>query len=86
MRLKEIDPGGRPGHKVTVMPKTKGIEYIVDEKGRKKSVVMSYKAYMELMEDFADLRVMEQRRDEPTVSLDTVIAEMKDAGRLPADS
>lgn|GEM_PF-5746029 len=64
------------------MPKAKDIEYIVDEKGRKKRVILTYKAFMELMEDRADLRVMEQRRNEPSVDLETVIQELTDAGRL----
>jgi len=64
------------------VPKAKDIEYIVDEKGRKKRVILTYKAFMELMEDRADLRVMEQRRNEPSVDLETVIQELTDAGRL----
>ncbi len=64
------------------MPKTKGIEYIVDEKGRRKSVVMSYRAFLELMEDCADLQMIERRRNEPSFNLDEVVQELKDAGRL----
>ncbi len=33
------------------MHKTKTIQYLVDEKGRKTSVLMSYKTYRQLMED-----------------------------------
>lgn len=64
------------------MPRMKGIEYIVDEKGRKKSVVMSYRAFTELMEDIADLKVIEERRNESSIDLDVIIAELKDAGKL----
>jgi len=64
------------------MPKVKGIEYIVDEKGRRKRVVLSYRAFRELMEDFADLRMIEARKGEPTFDLDAVVQELKDAGRL----
>jgi hypothetical protein len=64
------------------VPKIDDIEYIVDGKGRKKKVLMSYKAFMNLMEDIADLQVMEQRRNEPRTDLETVIQELKDAGRL----
>lgn len=62
------------------MPKAKTIEYIVDEKGRRKSVVMSYKAYLELMEDLGDLQVKSERQHEPCIDLETVMAEYKDAG------
>ncbi|MBI2843495.1 MAG: hypothetical protein HYX78_08855 [Armatimonadetes bacterium] len=64
------------------MTKTKNIEYIVDEKGRKKAVVMSYKAYLELMEDLDDLRVKAERNDEAPEDFEKVLAELKDAGRL----
>lgn len=64
------------------MPKIEGLQYIVDAKGRKKSVIMSYKAYLQLMEDYDDLRVSRQRSVEPAVDFDTVIQEFKDAGRL----
>lgn len=64
------------------MAETKGIEFIVDEKGRKKAVVMSYKAYQELLEDIADLQAIAERRDEKPESLESVIADLKNAGRI----
>jgi hypothetical protein len=64
------------------MPKTQSIEYVVDEKGRRKRVILSYKAFTELMEDLADLRMIEARKGEPVFDLDAVVQELKDAGRL----
>lgn len=64
------------------MVETKGVEFIVDEKGRKKAVVISYKAYQELLEDIADLQSIAERRDEKSESLESVIADLKNAGRL----
>jgi hypothetical protein len=64
------------------MPRTGNIEYIVDDRGRKKSVVMSYRAYMQLMEDIADLRTIAERSKETPISLDDVIADFKNAGRI----
>ena len=64
------------------MRKTKNIEYIVDEKGQRKSVVMSYRAYLALLEDIADLRVKEERKDEIPEDLESVLSELRDAGRL----
>ncbi len=58
------------------MSKT-NVEYIVDENGRKKSVVMSYRAYLKLMEDLADLAAIAERRNEKTVPLDDVVAELR---------
>lgn len=64
------------------MPKLKGIEYIVDEKGRKKSVIMSYKAFVELMEDVEDLKVINERRNESSFDLESVVEELKSARKL----
>jgi hypothetical protein len=64
------------------MAKTKAIEYIVDEKGRRTRVIMSYKEYLELMEDLEDLQIKARRRDEAPEDFDKVLAEFKDAGLL----
>ena len=64
------------------MAKQRSIEYIVDEEGRKKSVVMSYKAYLQLMEDLDDLRVKMERQGETAEDFETVLAELKNAGRI----
>ncbi len=59
------------------------VEFVVDEKGRRKSVMMSYRAYLELMEDIADLRTIAERRDEPAEDFDAVLDELRKSGRLP---
>ncbi len=64
------------------MAKKRAVEFLVDEKGHKKSVLMSYKTYVELMEDIADLQVIAQRRDEKPVPLEDVLKELEDAGRV----
>lgn len=58
------------------------VEFLVDEKGRRKSVLMSYRAYMELMEDLEDLRVKLERSEETPEDFDQVLKELKNAGRL----
>lgn len=63
----------------------KGIQYVVDENGRKKAVIISYKAFKELMEDMDDLRVARERHDEPAMDFEKVIAELRDEGRLITD-
>lgn len=58
------------------------VEFLVDEKGRRKSVMMSYRAYLDLMEDLADLRVKAERSDETPEDFNKVLEELKNAGRL----
>ncbi len=53
------------------MPREK-IRFLVDEKGRKKSVVLPIKDYQALVEDLADMAVIAERKGDPTQSLDLV--------------
>ena len=53
------------------MPRDK-IRFLVDEKGRKKSVVLPIKDYQALVEDLADMAVIAERNGDPTQSLDLV--------------
>ncbi len=48
------------------------IRFLVDEKGRKKSVVLPIKDYQALVEDLADMAVIAERNGDPTQSLDLV--------------
>ena len=64
------------------MVKQDNIQYIVDSKGRKKSVVLSYRAYLRLLEDIDDLRVVVERSREPTIPFEDVLAELKRDGRI----
>jgi len=57
-------------------------KYIVDEKGRKKAVVIPINEYRELLEDLHDLAVVAERRDEPTISLEELEEELKRDGLL----
>lgn len=53
------------------MPREK-IRFLVDEEGRKKSVVLPIKDYQALVEDLADMAVIAERNGDPTQSLDLV--------------
>ena len=53
------------------MPR-ENIRFLVDEKGRKKSVVLPIKEYQALVEDLADMAVIAERNGDPTRSLDLV--------------
>ncbi len=55
----------------------KGVQYIVDEKGRKKAVILSLEEWGELWEDIYDILVAESRRNEPTVAWETLKAELE---------
>jgi hypothetical protein len=43
-------------------------QYITDEKGKKKSVILSISKFQELIEDIEDLAAVAERRDDPTMS------------------
>ena len=48
------------------------IRFLVDENGRKKSVVLPLKEYRDLLEDLADLSLIAERKVEPAEPLDVV--------------
>lgn len=48
------------------------IRYLVDEQGRKESVVLPIKEYMELLADLSDLAIIAERTDEPSQALAAV--------------
>lgn len=53
----------------------KGVQYVVDEQGKKTAVIINLDEWGKLWEDFYDILVSESRRDEPTVSWDELKAE-----------
>ena len=57
-------------------------QYITNEKGERKSVVLSISEFEELLEDIKDIAVMAERRDEPTISHDSLVAELKKDGLI----
>ena len=48
-------------------------QFVVDEKGAKKAIILPIKEYEELLEDLEDLAVIAERRHEPTEPLEVVI-------------
>ena len=58
-------------------------EYITDNNGNKKAVILSIEEYNELMEDLHDLAVIGERKNESTVSHTEVVEELKRNGYLP---
>lgn len=55
-------------------------QYITDENGDKKSVILPISKFQELMEDIEDLATVAERRDEPTISHKKLLAELKNDG------
>jgi len=51
-------------------------DYITDEQGKKKAVVLSFEEYEELLEDLHDLGVVAERRDEETVTHEQLLKEL----------
>jgi len=63
----------------------KGIQFVIDETGKKKAVVIDLAEWGEIWEDIYDVLVSQSRKDEPTVDWEDLKAEMTEeakAGRL----
>lgn len=57
-------------------------EYITDQRGEKKSVILPISEFEELIEDIEDLAAVAERREEPTTSHQDLIAELKEDGSI----
>ena len=55
----------------------KGIQFVVDENGKKKAVLIDLEEWGELWEDFSDILVSRSRKDEPEISWEELKMEMK---------
>jgi hypothetical protein len=60
----------------------KAEEYIVDKKGRKKSVVLDIKEYEELLEDIESLALIADTQNEPKKSFEEIKKRLEASGRL----
>ena len=56
------------------------MDYLVDESGTRKAVVIDLTENGELWEDFYDAALAEERRDEPRESMDEVRARLARSG------
>ncbi|WP_041619704.1 hypothetical protein [Stanieria cyanosphaera] len=56
------------------------LNYITNELGEKTAVILSIAQFEELLEDLEDLAIVAERRDEPTISHQDLIAELKQDG------
>jgi hypothetical protein len=58
------------------------LQYITDETGEKTSVILPIVEFQELLEDIEDLATVAERREEPTISHEELVAELKRDGLL----
>lgn len=59
-------------------------QFVTDDSGRRTAVLLPIEDYERLLEDLEDLAAIAERRDEPTVSHEDLIEELKRDGLLPA--
>jgi hypothetical protein len=66
------------------MPDLKGLEfqYVMNQAGEKTAVIMPIEEFQKLMEDMEDLATVAERREEPTISHDELLVELKQDGIL----
>lgn len=57
-------------------------QFIVDESGIKKAIILPMEDYEELLEDIHDLAVIAERKDEPTISLEDLKERLKADGLI----
>ncbi|MBN4077951.1 hypothetical protein JYT29_01325 [Nitrospina gracilis] len=59
-----------------------GIQYIIDDKGQKKAVVIDLKQHGQLWEDLEDNLIADQRANEPRETLEAVRKKLKNGDKL----
>jgi hypothetical protein len=58
------------------------LQYITDKTGEKTAVILPIQEFQELLEDIEDLAVVAERREEPCISHDELLAELRRDGLL----
>lgn len=58
------------------------LQYITDNTGQKTAVIVKLADFEELIEDLEDLAIIAKRRDEKTISHETLLNELKADGTL----
>ncbi|MBL4664751.1 MAG: hypothetical protein JKY23_02150 [Nitrospinaceae bacterium] len=59
-----------------------GIQYIIDDKGQKKAVIIDLKQHGQLWEDLEDNLIADQRANEPRETLEAVRKKLKNGDKL----
>ncbi|MGE0883818.1 MAG: hypothetical protein AB7P14_09760 [Blastocatellales bacterium] len=58
------------------------VQYVTNQTGEKTAVILSWASFRELIEDLEDLAMAAERRDEPTISHNELLNELKQDGLL----
>jgi hypothetical protein len=58
------------------------LQYVTNEAGERTAIILPIEEFQELLEDVEDLLVLAERRDEPTVSHEQLVAELRRDGLL----
>lgn len=58
------------------------VQYVTKQTGEKTGVIMPIAEFEELMEDIEDLAAVAERREEPTVSHEDLLVELKRDGLI----
>ena len=58
------------------------LEYVTNREGDKTAVILPINDFQELMEDIEDLAAVADRREEPTISHEQLLAELKKDGLI----
>ena len=61
---------------------SQSLQYLTDEHGDRTAVVLPIGDYEKLLENLDDLAVVAERRDDPVISQDEFLAELKRDGTL----
>ena len=61
----------------------KGVDYVIDDKGEARAVLIDLKKHRRLWEDFQDLLISQERRQEPRVPWSEAKARLRKKGILP---
>ena len=66
-----------------VLKEPPSVQFVTNSAGEKTAVIVPLADYQELLDDLGDLAAIAERRDEPTVSHDVLLSELKRDGQLP---
>jgi predicted DNA-binding protein len=59
---------------------SESLQYLTDHLGKRTAVVLPISEYEQLLEDLADLAVVAERKDEPTIGHEQFVSELKRDG------
>jgi len=64
----------------------KGVQFVIDERGRKTAVVIDLRRHAAVWEDFFDVAVAKSRQEEPRESLAAVKGRLRRTRKLRRDA